>query len=276
MAVGNQLHLGLLGTEIQVSAFWRELTYVEKTASTNDVAKARALEGAPEGTIVVAEEQTAGRGRLDRRWLAPPRTSLLFSLLFRPALEIAQAGRLTMVCSMAAADGIAQTTELGVALKWPNDLIVHSTVGVSDPDKTEWRKLGGVLTESSVANGDLDFVVVGIGINVNVPRGDLEALDPKATSILAEAGQRIERTKLLVAVLRAVDARYRSLRRGDDPHGEWSRRLATLGQRVRVTTPDGTPTGVAEGVDEDGALLLRRDDGSLRRLLAGDVSLSEE
>ena len=259
-------------TALETSDFWRRLVHVEQAGSTNDLAKALAAEGAPAGTVVVAEEQTAGRGRLERRWNSPPRTSLLCSLLFRPDLQPAQAHRLTMLCSMAAADAVKEIADLSVGLKWPNDLIVRS----QSPGGpwSEWRKLAGILTESGVVNSDLAFVVVGIGINVNVEQDTLASLAPNATSILAETGRQVERWRLLVAFLEAVASRYERLEAGENPHDEWSARLVTLGQQVEVTTNDGTVEGVAEGVDEDGALLVRTRSGPVQRLLAADVTLT--
>jgi len=136
-----------------------------------------------------------------------------------------------------------------------------------------WSKLAGVLTETGVLGDRLDFVVVGIGINVNVEPDVLPTLAPDATSVLAEVGRRVDRGALLVALLAGVERRYEALRAGASPHREWAARLATLGQPVAVTTSAGVLTGVAESVDEDGALLLRTPDGALRRLLAGDVTL---
>jgi BirA family biotin operon repressor/biotin-[acetyl-CoA-carboxylase] ligase len=178
-----------------------------------------------------------------------------------------------MLCSMAAADAVEQLAGLPVGVKWPNDLIVESQI--SDLKSRNWRKLAGILTETGLAGDDLVFVVVGIGINVNVPPEILPGLAPRATSILAEIGRQIDRSELLVALLDRVEARYKGLNRGENPRQEWSSRLATLGQRVQVTTPEGVLKGVAEAVDGDGALLLRMDDGAIRQLRIGDVTLSQ-
>lgn len=255
------------------SSFRRQVIRLVRVGSTNDVAKDLAAQGASEGIVVVADEQTAGRGRLNRRWMAPPGTCLLCSILFRPDLLPSQANRLTMLCSMAAADAVEQLAGLPVGVKWPNDLIVESQI--SDLKSRNWRKLAGILTETGLAGDDLVFVVVGIGINVNVPPEILPGLAPRATSILAEIGRQIDRSELLVALLDRVEARYKGLNRGENPRQEWSSRLATLGQRVQVTTPEGVLKGVAEAVDGDGALLLRMDDGAIRQLLIGDVTLSQ-
>jgi BirA family biotin operon repressor/biotin-[acetyl-CoA-carboxylase] ligase len=252
--------------------FGRKLVILPSTTSTNDVAKDLAAQGAPEGTVVLAEEQSAGRGRLGRRWLAPPGTCILASILFRPDLPPTQAQRLTMLCSLAAAGAIAQVAGLRVSIKWPNDLVVKSPI--SNLHSPSWKKLAGVLTETGLTGEWLDFAVVGIGINVNVEREVLPTLAPDATSILAQVGRPVDRVALLAALLGGVEQRYGALQAGVSPHREWAARLATLGHPVEVTTPEGVLAGVAESVDEDGALLLRTPDGALRRLLAGDVTFA--
>jgi BirA family biotin operon repressor/biotin-[acetyl-CoA-carboxylase] ligase len=245
--------------------FGRSLTLLPRTGSTNDVAKGLAAQNAPDGTVVLADEQTAGRGRMGRHWSAPPGTCILCSILFRPDLALSQAQWLTMLCALAAADAVDQVAALRVSLKWPNDLIVESR---------HWKKLAGVLTETGVMGERLEFVVVGIGINVNVAPRDLPSLAPDATSILAEIGREVDRAALLAALLAGVEARYAQVRAGESPHVEWAARLATLGQLVEATTSGETFVGVAESVDEGGALLLRTPDGELHRLLAGDVTLA--
>lgn len=270
----NGIDAGRIEEAVEASSLWKTLVSFERVGSTNDVAKDRAVEGAPGGTVVVADEQTAGRGRLERQWLAPPRTSLLCSVLLRPDIQPAQANRLTMVCSMAAADAIEQLTGLAVALKWPNDLLVRSQI--SGGPAPEWRKLAGILTELVLSNAPPPAVVVGIGINVNVTRSQLPRLAPDATSVLAETGRHLDRAELLVAFLNLTEKRYDRLQRGEDPVEEWSQRLENLSRRVRVATAEGIFEGVAEAVDDDGALLLRTPSGSLKRLLAGDVTLLAE
>jgi BirA family biotin operon repressor/biotin-[acetyl-CoA-carboxylase] ligase len=262
----DRLDLPHLRTLLAIHSFGRELIYLPRVGSTNDVLKESARQGAPEGTVAVTDEQTAGRGRLGRRWLAPANTCILCSILFRPRLAPAQTQRLTMLCALAAADAIEKTTGLHVWLKWPNDLIVKSQC---------WKKLGGILTETGIAGEQVSFAIVGIGINANVGRRALPALDPNATSILAESGRPTERAALLAALLAGIEQRYTALQAGESPHQEWASRLATLGQRVEASTAQETLTGVAESVDEDGALLLRVPDGTLHRLVVGDVTLKQ-
>jgi len=269
----NDFQLEQVKRALETSSFWTQIVYLSHVGSTNDAAKDLASQGAPAGAVVVAEEQTAGRGRLGRRWIAPPRANLLCSILFRPDLQPVQLHRLTMLCSMAAADAVESLTDLSVALKWPNDLVIRSRI----PSTTSptWRKLAGVLSEAGLVDTDLAFIVVGVGINVNVPESALNELAPNATSILAETGHELDRAQLLIEMLEVTEERYRRLSGGENPRGEWSARLITLGHRVHVTAAGDAFEGVAEAVDENGALLLRPENGALRRLLAGDVTLTQ-
>ncbi|MCX7683216.1 MAG: biotin--[acetyl-CoA-carboxylase] ligase [Anaerolineae bacterium] len=248
--------------------FGRKVVFLPCVGSTNDVARDLARRGAAEGTVVLADEQTSGRGRMGRRWLAPRCSSILCSLIFRPSCPPEQFSLLTMLCSLAAADAIEQQTGLRVALKWPNDLIICSSL------ESGWRKLAGVLTEADVFSERPAFVIVGIGINVNIFPRDLPALAPDATSIFAETGRWTDRTHLVAAFLTEVERRYELLKTGHSPFAEWQARLATLGNPVQATLAGEVLTGVAEGVTEDGALLLRTPAGTLHRLLAADVTLA--
>jgi len=268
----DELSEGQIKTALTTRAFGCNLVVLSSTGSTNDVAKGLAARGASEGTVVVADRQTAGRGRMGRRWLAPPGTCLLCSILFRPDLPPAQAQWLTMLCALATADAVEEVARLRVALKWPNDLIIESRI--PNPESRIWRKLGGILTETEVTGERLEFVVIGIGINVNVPPDVLPTLAPDATSVLAEIGQPVDRVALLATFLDGVERRYESLRTGESPYREWAARLGTLGQPVEATVFEEVVTGRAESVDEDGALLLRTSDGALHRLVAGDVTLA--
>jgi BirA family biotin operon repressor/biotin-[acetyl-CoA-carboxylase] ligase len=240
--------------------------YWPAVGSTNDELKRLAEAGAPEGTLALADEQTAGRGRLrGRTWVAPARSSLLMSLLFRPAwLAPTQTGQLTMLCALAAADAVAEVAGLQPGLKWPNDLLLDG------------KKLAGVLTELSFAGDKLAWAVVGVGLNVNADFAGQADLAATATSLSMAVGRPVSRLRLLHAYLAGVEARYEALRTGRSPHREWAARLATLGQAVAVHAPDGVYQGIAEGVDEAGALLLRQSSGEVVRILAGDVTLKSQ
>jgi BirA family biotin operon repressor/biotin-[acetyl-CoA-carboxylase] ligase len=186
--------------------------------------------------------------------------------------------RTVMVCSLAIVDAIEDTTALQAQVKWPNDVLIGD------------RKVAGLLAEMGVTDDHLHFVVVGIGLNVNVEFDDgltqypsdsapdtsqasLNVLASRSTSLLTETGRRVPRVDLLQTLLRAVEKRYEALRAGVIPNAEWSRRLAAINQMVTVTTADEVVTGQAEGVDADGALMVRVAGGRRRRVLAGDVTL---
>ncbi len=242
------------------------LRYLEQIGSTNDVVREAGESGAPEGWGALAELQTAGRGRLDRRWEAPAGSCLLLSLLFRPAEPFAYwARRITMICGIALVDAVAAQVGPGALLKWPNDLIRNRPDG--------WVKLAGMLSEIGLKDGRPDFIVVGIGINVNVPAEVLPTLAPNAASLLSEFGRPVSRVALLEAFLQGIERCYAELRGGVDPLPEWRARLAWLGEPVRMVTLQGEVEGRAESVDEDGALWIRRPDGDLTRFEVGDVSL---
>lgn len=235
----------------------------ERIGSTNDLARDYARAGAADGLLLLAEEQTAGRGRLDRSWWAPPRTALLMTLLLRPALALAQAGQLTMCLGLGAAEGIAEVTGVTAQLKWPNDLLVGG------------RKLGGMLTELDADGGQLNYAVLGLGLNVNVDFArdgappDVAAL---ATSLLRETGREVDRVTLLAAILSRTEGWYDRALTGESPHEAWAARLDTLGRRVRVTTTVGALEGVAVGVTPEGALLVRDYGGAVRTVWSGDVT----
>lgn len=241
----------------------RNVLYYPSIGSTNEVAKELAAKGTPEGTLVVADEQTAGKGRLGREWLAPAGSSLLMSLLFRPNLAPCQAQRLTMICSLALSDAIHEVTGLSAAIKWPNDILVGN------------KKVCGILTELGTTGDRLEYAVVGMGLNVKLDFSALPELVETATSLAQELGREVSRLELLSHVMKDIEERYRLLQRGKVPHQEWAARLVTLGRAVTVSTPQGRLQGWAVGVDADGALLLRLPGGQQQRILAGDVTLRQ-
>ena len=238
----------------------QKIVYFESIGSTNDVAKESVDEGAPEGTLVIAEEQTAGKGRLGRPWIAPPGTSLLFSLLLYPDLTLEHVPRLTMLASLAAAEAIESVTGLPVRFKWPNDILIRG------------RKSGGVLTEVGVTGERLDYVVVGIGLNVNWNPSQVPELVEKATSLSEELGREVSRLELLQRLLIYMERGYLRLQEGYFPHKVFTWHLANIGEKVKVVLPRGKEEGFVEGVDADGALLLRREDGSTVRVTMGEVA----
>jgi BirA family biotin operon repressor/biotin-[acetyl-CoA-carboxylase] ligase len=239
----------------------QSVVYYPSVGSTNEIAKALAAQRAPKGVLVIAEEQTAGKGRLGRRWLAPAGSSLLFSLLFYPDLAPRQVRRLTMLCALATVEGIREVTGLTPRLKWPNDILLRD------------KKAGGILTEAGMTGERLDYAVVGLGLNVNFAPSQIGELAATATSLSEALGREVPRIPLLRAILEGIEERVQRLGSGWSPHEEWAAHLVTLGQEVQVANPWGVEEGLAEAVDEDGALLLRRDDGSLARIASGDATL---
>jgi len=240
--------------------------YFEQLSSTNDHLLALGEQGAPEGTVVVADVQSRGRGRMQRRWLASPGTSLLMSLLFRPRPPFAfHASRATMLCGLALVEAVTSLTALPVSLKWPNDLILE--------EGGRWKKVAGMLSEIGTAGNEPAFLVVGIGLNVTVPAGDLPRLSPNATSLSVELGRPVSRVALLGHFLECAESLYGRMCLGWDPLSDWRAAISWLGRRVDVHTPTGVVTGIAEDVDAEGALLLRALDGTLSRFPVGDVSL---
>jgi len=258
---------------LNTRTFGQTIVYYDQIGSTNTELKQLAGVGAPEGTLVIADEQLAGRGRFERRWLAPPGSSLLTSLLFRPTfLPPNRTQYITMLCALAAVDAIAAETGVSVGLKWPNDLL-H-----------DGRKLAGLLTELGFTGERLDWVVVGLGLNINVDFSAFAAsgsngyasLSKTATSLQMITGEHVPRLPLLQTYLQAVERRYEALKRGETPYKAWAEKLTMLEQPVTVTTGETTFSGVAERVDEEGALLVRLPDGRLERVLAGDVTLAQD
>lgn len=227
-----------------------------------DVARSLAVGGAEEGTVVMAEEQTAGRGRLSRRWLATPGSSLLLSVVLRPPLEKLTA--LNMVAALAVVRAIQQVTGLAASIKWPNDVLIDG------------NKVCGILVESDIAKEVVNWVIVGIGLNVNLDVSTLPGLEAPATSLSAALGCQVSRTELLHTLLQQFDELYRALLQGQPVRQQWLERLNTLGKEVTVRLGNSVEQGVAESVDEQGSLLLRRTDGSLTVIVAGDVTLRPE
>jgi BirA family biotin operon repressor/biotin-[acetyl-CoA-carboxylase] ligase len=252
----------------------RPLLWYEQVGSTNDLIKERARAGAAEGLVVLADAQTAGRGRRGRGWAAPPRSSLLMSLLLRPAwLPATDAFTLTMLAGVALCEAVVEVAPLHAALKWPNDLLLPAAPRVAQAT----HKSAGILSEIELEGDQIALVVIGMGINVNwSPEGIVDGRDltQVATSLSAAAGHPIDRLALLRALLIRLDTRYQALRRGqrEELFSAWRSRLAALGQRVSVQLPHGELRGVAEDVEPSGALRVRDEQGALHTVLAGDVS----
>jgi len=236
----------------------REIYCLVETSSTNHVALNLARQGALEGTVVVADAQSAGRGRLGRAWLAPPGSSLLFSIVFRPRPG-PPPFQTVMAVALGVVRGLAVGTGLAVGLKWPNDFLLDG------------RKAGGLLAEGEAEEGRSGFMVVGVGVNVNFYPRSVAGIPAEATSVLEVLAREVDRCALLRHILQAVDEEYALFRRGASPHTRWVEALATVGQDVVVELGGEQIRGRAERADESGALWVVGPAGTHRRILAGDL-----
>lgn len=239
------------------------LTYFPRLASTNLEARRSAEAGAPHGACLVADYQSAGRGRLDRRWIAPAGSCLLFSLILRPKLAIYQVFGLTLLASLALCRALEQLSGLEPMIKWPNDVYLDQ------------RKLAGVLTEFASRAEQVEHVVVGVGLNVNLRRSQLRKLGQPATSLATASGRPWDRGVLLAEVLNQMTRLYQDFEQGrhDRLRAAYERRFLLAGRRVRVVDGDSQVTGVAQGLNPDGSLVLRGEDGRTITIRHGDVSL---
>ncbi len=243
----------------EVRGEWASRAAVKTGAvdSTQNVARALADTGAPEGTVVWADHQTQGRGRLGRTWTDEPGSALLISLILRPAAPVPQLPQISLLAGAALAEAVREESGLPVALDWPNDLLVRG------------RKIAGILAESFVSRDQSAVVILGIGVNVNQARfpDDLAA---RATSLALETGRQFDREKLLRTLLLRLEGWYhRWGAEGFAPVREaWCQGSGTLGRRVRVEEGIG---GIAVDLAEDGALIVQTDSGGTVRVRAGDL-----
>lgn len=257
----DPLPLADIASRLRTEHFGRPLVYAPRLSSTQTLAARLAARSWPEGTIVLAEEQTAGRGRQGRSWFAPWGQALLLSAVLRPDLPPARASQITMLAALAAAEAIEAICGLPISLKWPNDLYLRG------------RKLGGILTETQLATDGsrIEVAIVGIGINVTVDFTAQPALQEIATSLHREAERSLARADLLLELLPRLEARYREVVASGSCHAAWSQRLLWIGEPVQVVGAQGIVRGLARGVDEQGALLVEQDDGTIEAIWAGDV-----
>ena len=234
------------------------VTYHRVVGSTMDEARRMAEGGCAEGKVVVAEEQTGGRGRFNRSWLSPAGSGLTFSVVLRP--EGCWLPYANMAAALAVRGAAAALTGLSPTIKWPNDVRMGE------------KKIAGILVEAAV-EGNNGYALVGVGLNVNLDVSKIPEIERTATSLSSEAETIFDRTEVLIAVLERLDEAYRL------PSGvllgEWRSALDTLGRRVRVQAGDRSLEGEAVGVDDRGSLVLQPDDGPPVTLTAGEVTLQE-
>jgi len=236
----------------------RHIIYYPSLPSTMEVAREAGWQGAVDGTVVIVEEQTAGRGRRQRSWISP-QGGIALSIILRPSVQ--HLPQMIMLASLAVTNAIESVTGLQTGIKWPNDVLIRG------------KKVCGILIENHMRGSNLEFTVVGIGINVNIDPAVYPEIADIATSLSAELGHPVSRDEILQKLMVAVEKLYLDIKAGQSLHQRWRERMVILGRGVQIIEEGKVEQGVAEDVDVDGSLLLRRSDGSLTRIIAGDVTL---
>jgi BirA family biotin operon repressor/biotin-[acetyl-CoA-carboxylase] ligase len=244
----------------------REIHVFQETTSTNDVAARLARGGTAEGAVVFAESQTKGRGRMGRPWISPAGKGLWFTVLLRPDIPPQETTRLTVAAATALSRAITLQTGLRPEIKWPNDILIRG------------RKVAGILTEMHAELDQVQEVLLGIGMDVNLAADDLpESLRRTATSLKIETGQKVNRAELAVAAMRELDRDYQAVAEGQFAGlaEQWEERCTTVGCQVAIRVGDRVIRGRAESLDDDGALLVRGAHGHLERIVGGDVTVEK-
>lgn len=250
----SRMKPGLAGSHIE---YWEEID------STNNRVKRLGEEGALNGTLVTADCQTAGRGRRGRSWVSDKGTGIWMSLLLRPDIPPVSASMLTLAAALAVAAGIGEATGLNARIKWPNDIVIRK------------RKVCGILTEMSAESDHVHYVVIGIGINANTKQFPQD-LQNKATSLYLEGGKTVIRSHIITLVMAAFNRYYESFLKTGDLSlllDEYQGKLANKGQEVLVMSAGGDYKGFCLGVDETGELLVQMQDGTVKRVVSGEVSV---
>lgn len=260
---GDVLSVAELKSVIKTERAGQNLVYLEQTDSTNNEARRQAEQGAPDGTLVLAELQTAGKGRRGRFWTSPPGTGIWMSLLLRPDFTPEHAANLTLVAAMAVETGIREVTGLDCQIKWPNDIVLDG------------KKICGILTEMSTEEDCIRHVVVGIGINVNIEEFP-EEIGATATSLAIVSGSTMKRAPLVDAVMRAWEHYYGIFQETLDMSvlkDTYNRHLVNLGREVKVLAPKGEYNGISQGINDSGELMVALESGEIREVISGEVSV---
>jgi BirA family biotin operon repressor/biotin-[acetyl-CoA-carboxylase] ligase len=240
----------------------KKIHYFPEIDSTNRFAFKRAQEGGVEGEVVIADSQTQGKGRMGRKWFSPPSLNLYLSVVLRPKLPPASAPQLTLMAAVALADTVQAFLAAPPSIKWPNDILVGG------------KKLAGILTESSCETDRVHFVVVGFGVNLNLPAASLpDVIRDRATSLLILTGKPIDRTAFARQLINDLDRCYGELERKGFPRiaRRWESFFGLRGRKVSVKMADQRVSGIARGIDGDGALIVEEEGGGLRKIIAGEV-----
>ncbi|MFZ4620062.1 MAG: biotin--[acetyl-CoA-carboxylase] ligase [Bacteroidota bacterium] len=243
--------------------FGRNVHAFDSIDSTNTFAKSFEKSSAPHGTLVIADEQTAGRGRLQREWVSSKGLNLLFSVIVYPDFSVEKIALLPMIGSLAAADAIDAVTGLSSTCKWPNDVLIGR------------KKVCGMLLESTSGESGIEKIILGIGVNVN--QQDFSGgLHSKATSLRNECGNEIDRVILLSAILEELENRYEQLSRfpAEQLLHDWKLKALLFGKKITVLESEFSYSAMAVDVADDGGLIIQTEDGEKKKIFAGDVSLA--
>lgn len=241
----------------------KHIVWFDRTDSTNTQARRLAEEGAPHGTLVLADMQDGGKGRLGRTWISPAGEGIWMSILLRPSISPMSASMLTLVAALAAEKGIREVTGQESRIKWPNDLVLNR------------KKICGILTEMSTEQMDIKYVIIGIGINVGQKEFP-EELKQSGTSLYLETGKQFERAELVSRIMEALETYYERFAETEDMSlllKEYNEKLVNLDQEVRVLASSGDFNGIACGINERGSLIVRLADGSETEVISGEVSV---
>jgi BirA family biotin operon repressor/biotin-[acetyl-CoA-carboxylase] ligase len=248
----------------------RLIKRIARTESTNSLAMELAMAGTAAGTVVVAETQTSGRGRLQREWFSPPGTGLYFSVVLRPQLPVVDLPKITLAAGVALCEALEQACQVAPGLKWPNDLLLDG------------KKCGGILCETGPLSGAADHngivVILGVGLNVTTPAAAFpEGLRPKATSLVAVTGRAYDKEEILTIILSRLGPVMTSCEAGEfgDILARWRARDVLVGRKLRWLDPAGRiVTGCALGIDDNGQYHIRADDGTVHPVVSGDITLA--
>jgi len=242
----------------------RKIFYYRETDSTNARAKELAANGMTEGALIISEEQKQGRGRRGREWFSPYQEGIYASVILRPKLSPAEAPKLTLLAAVATAEALMALTTLEVSIKWPNDIFVGN------------KKIAGILMEIATEMDVIDYVIAGLGLNVHTLKFPAH-LQEKVTSIFLETGEQVSRVRLLREFLKQLETYYElSKRSGFGPvFKRWRELTHVIHRRAMVDLIDTQCIGTIQDIDSDGALILKDDDGNLRRIFSGDLTLLE-
>ncbi len=254
----NNLSPEKITHELDTTFVGQRVIYFPTLDSTMDAARREAQWGAPAGTVIITDEQKVGRGRFKRSWISP-RGGLAFSIILRPNFSYLPC--MIMLASLAVSYSIETVTGLKPHIKWPNDILIKD------------KKVCGILIENDVHNNNLRYSIIGVGINVNMHIADFPEIASIATSLSDETGKIVSRLDIIQQFLIEMEQLYHTLSQSETIFEQWKNRLSTLGQTVQVTQGNHLYRGVAESVNKDGSLVLRQEDGSSIKILAGDVTL---